>query len=225
MVPARLHWIALGAIAQLGERLDRTQEVAGSSPASSIIEPAANRRRNQDQTPTVRVRVTPLACPAIRWAPVSVGSWPKTAPSARHLDEGRLIGLAEDVRGWCAKRTWPARSGACRDGARRPDARQSWPVTIEHTTAAGPGLVVLRRRIGDMSGSTRCGLRQNLEAPSEELMERKRDEALGVIRGWGTKRAAFRPPSLVRDGRATARARRRGTCPASAGSCSGPCGP
>jgi hypothetical protein len=27
-----------GAIAQLGERLDRTQEVAGSSPASSIVE-------------------------------------------------------------------------------------------------------------------------------------------------------------------------------------------
>src|SRR5579864_8526629 len=27
----------LGAIAQLGERLDRTQEVAGSSPASSIV--------------------------------------------------------------------------------------------------------------------------------------------------------------------------------------------
>jgi hypothetical protein len=26
-----------GAIAQLGERLDRTQEVAGSSPASSIV--------------------------------------------------------------------------------------------------------------------------------------------------------------------------------------------
>ena len=28
--------LQLGAIAQLGERLDRTQEVAGSSPASSI---------------------------------------------------------------------------------------------------------------------------------------------------------------------------------------------
>jgi hypothetical protein len=28
-----------GAIAQLGERLDRTQEVAGSSPASSIRKP------------------------------------------------------------------------------------------------------------------------------------------------------------------------------------------
>jgi hypothetical protein len=28
-----------GAIAQLGERLDRTQEVAGSSPASSIGSP------------------------------------------------------------------------------------------------------------------------------------------------------------------------------------------
>ncbi len=28
--------LALGAIAQLEERLDRTQEVAGSSPASSI---------------------------------------------------------------------------------------------------------------------------------------------------------------------------------------------
>jgi hypothetical protein len=33
---------ARGAIAQLGERLDRTQEVAGSSPASSI-NTAANR--------------------------------------------------------------------------------------------------------------------------------------------------------------------------------------
>jgi hypothetical protein len=33
--PLRVH----GAIAQLGERLDRTQEVAGSSPASSIIPP------------------------------------------------------------------------------------------------------------------------------------------------------------------------------------------
>ena len=32
----------LGAIAQLGERLDRTQEVAGSSPASSTLEPAGN---------------------------------------------------------------------------------------------------------------------------------------------------------------------------------------
>jgi hypothetical protein len=31
-----LHWADRGAIAQLGERLDRTQEVAGSSPASSI---------------------------------------------------------------------------------------------------------------------------------------------------------------------------------------------
>jgi hypothetical protein len=29
--------VHLGAIAQLGERLDRTQEVAGSSPASSTI--------------------------------------------------------------------------------------------------------------------------------------------------------------------------------------------
>src|SRR6266508_375269 len=32
----RLHFADRGAIAQLGERLDRTQEVAGSSPASSI---------------------------------------------------------------------------------------------------------------------------------------------------------------------------------------------
>src|SRR5712691_10508243 len=31
----RLHFADRGAIAQLGERLDRTQEVAGSSPASS----------------------------------------------------------------------------------------------------------------------------------------------------------------------------------------------
>src|SRR3954453_15994555 len=34
-----LHYVpVLGAIAQLGERLDRTQEVGGSSPPSSILE-------------------------------------------------------------------------------------------------------------------------------------------------------------------------------------------
>src|SRR5215469_10684398 len=33
-----------GAIAQLGERLDRTQEVAGSSPASSIEKSPSSRR-------------------------------------------------------------------------------------------------------------------------------------------------------------------------------------
>src|SRR5918997_3758553 len=35
---APLPWSSHGAIAQLGERLDRTQEAAGSSPASSITE-------------------------------------------------------------------------------------------------------------------------------------------------------------------------------------------
>jgi hypothetical protein len=40
---AKLHWRDRGAIAQLGERLDRTQEVAGSSPASSINKRPANR--------------------------------------------------------------------------------------------------------------------------------------------------------------------------------------
>src|SRR4051812_34042358 len=40
---AKLHWRDRGAIAQLGERLDRTQEVAGSSPASSISKSPANR--------------------------------------------------------------------------------------------------------------------------------------------------------------------------------------
>src|SRR3954462_14108494 len=38
----KLHFADRGAIAQLGERLDRTQEVAGSSPASSIREGLAN---------------------------------------------------------------------------------------------------------------------------------------------------------------------------------------
>ena len=38
----RLHFADRGAIAQLGERLDRTQEVAGSSPASSTQEAPAN---------------------------------------------------------------------------------------------------------------------------------------------------------------------------------------
>ena len=37
-----LHYARRGAIAQLGERLDRTQEVAGSSPASSTSERPAN---------------------------------------------------------------------------------------------------------------------------------------------------------------------------------------
>ena len=40
---ARLQCGPLGAIAQLGERLDRTQEVAGSSPASSISKPLLSR--------------------------------------------------------------------------------------------------------------------------------------------------------------------------------------
>src|SRR4051812_48513297 len=38
----KLHFADRGAIAQLGERLDRTQEVAGSSPASSIQKLPAN---------------------------------------------------------------------------------------------------------------------------------------------------------------------------------------
>src|SRR4051812_46434971 len=36
--------VVRGAIAQLGERLDRTQEVAGSSPASSIAPEVACKR-------------------------------------------------------------------------------------------------------------------------------------------------------------------------------------
>jgi hypothetical protein len=49
VVAPRLHFghhavATHGAIAQLGERLDRTQEVGGSSPPSSIPKPAANRR-------------------------------------------------------------------------------------------------------------------------------------------------------------------------------------
>ena len=32
-----LVWTPFGAVAQLGERLDRTQEVRGSSPLSSIV--------------------------------------------------------------------------------------------------------------------------------------------------------------------------------------------
>src|SRR5439155_2803511 len=39
----RVHFADRGAIAQLGERLDRTQEVAGSSPASSISKRPAHR--------------------------------------------------------------------------------------------------------------------------------------------------------------------------------------
>src|SRR5439155_17901278 len=40
LAEAGLHLAFRGAIAQLGERLDRTQEVAGSSPASSIKQSA-----------------------------------------------------------------------------------------------------------------------------------------------------------------------------------------
>src|SRR5204863_5568434 len=55
----------LGAIAQLGERLDRTQEVGGSSPPSSIAKPPlsggffflARARRSGRSTVVYRVRV------------------------------------------------------------------------------------------------------------------------------------------------------------------------
>lgn len=42
---AALHCVRLGAIAQLGERLDRTQKVAGSSPASSTSNPRFSHKR------------------------------------------------------------------------------------------------------------------------------------------------------------------------------------
>ena len=61
MIAAGLQWrgrrgavrrAADGAIAQLGERLDRTQEVAGSSPASSIPRtappPSSDERRGDE---------------------------------------------------------------------------------------------------------------------------------------------------------------------------------
>ena len=44
----------LGAIAQLGERLVRNQEVAGSSPASSIFETPAQRRVSHRRRPSTK---------------------------------------------------------------------------------------------------------------------------------------------------------------------------
>src|SRR5262249_18729986 len=61
--PARLDCLLRGAIAQLGERLDRTQEVGGSNPPSSItrspcihtVSAAASRSRDTGRN----ARLTP----------------------------------------------------------------------------------------------------------------------------------------------------------------------
>jgi hypothetical protein len=59
-----LHWDPLGAIAQLGERLDRTQEVGGSSPPSSTREepspPRGFRRSGRERSswpPSINVAI------------------------------------------------------------------------------------------------------------------------------------------------------------------------
>jgi hypothetical protein len=54
--------VSLGAIAQLGERLDRTQEVAGSSPASSMA--VCSMGIGRDRPPS---EAAVLLQPVLRW--------------------------------------------------------------------------------------------------------------------------------------------------------------
>src|SRR3989442_11711412 len=55
----KLHCADRGAIAQLGERLDRTQEVAGSSPASSTPPGNPARCAGHDDFPAIEFRSEP----------------------------------------------------------------------------------------------------------------------------------------------------------------------
>jgi len=70
--PGSLHFCLCGAIAQLGERLDRTQEVGGSSPPSSIsksapLRPLASRLRSVHcREPSLRRSGFKSARPSVR---------------------------------------------------------------------------------------------------------------------------------------------------------------
>ena len=58
---APLPWSSHGAIAQLGERLDRTQEVVGSSPTSSIDPITGGASSQQAVDPRAHVAVGDVA--------------------------------------------------------------------------------------------------------------------------------------------------------------------
>jgi hypothetical protein len=90
-----------GAIAQLGERLDRTQEVAGSSPASSISKKVLLRRSSRGQAGTPASRLASAARPASRHgrrrrrASVPASSRPTPAPepdATQTLDQVAKLG-------------------------------------------------------------------------------------------------------------------------------------
>src|SRR5262249_27115653 len=81
-----------GAIAQLGERLDRTQEVAGSSPASSTPEP--QRRR----VLPFRARTSHVEeqreSPPMRAFPMTF------APTQSRTSTGTLLGVCVPFPSW-----------------------------------------------------------------------------------------------------------------------------
>src|SRR3954451_3232490 len=72
---------APGAIAQLGERLDRTQEVAGSSPASSISESPAIGRLFRPGDPPQPGSNRPQSPSGAHWCPLDSCFSPKAGVS------------------------------------------------------------------------------------------------------------------------------------------------
>ena len=77
--PAALHFFLRGAIAQLGERLDRTQEVGGSSPPSSI---SSGHVRTPDPRPRLGGRTS-------RWNRQATCLSPRVAGRRRRRKRGR----------------------------------------------------------------------------------------------------------------------------------------
>ena len=155
---------ACGAIAQLGERLDRTQEVAGSSPASSIEVPEKRTSRR-----------TRLATAAIAVQLVLAGLAPAARAEAPAVLDPHGVSVAA-YRGWAAwSRPDPA-TGQYALVARSPQgsislpavAESSSPFDVELGPAGGSGVAAVYSRCADTATLKGCHIVSlDLAAPEQ----------------------------------------------------------
>ena len=157
-----------GAIAQLGERLVRNQEVAGSSPASSIVPPRRARRRRPARpgSPSSARPVVPRAAPSSEQAPDPV---PEHRQEQAEAAEGRGGSRGHHRRGLrrggpglsrrgvgapgrmcplggggrCRRRVPLRFSSSCRHAASSPNRRfeVSWIMPLRPKRASRPVIV------------------------------------------------------------------------------------
>src|SRR3954452_6686691 len=126
---------APGAIAQLGERLDRTQEVAGSSPASSISESPAIGRLFRPGDPPQPGSNRPQNPSGAHWCPLDSCFSSKAGVS--QLAPGLLLSRESRSEGALAPE----------NGERRADLRRAVPgrgvdrPRVEHVVAGVQGVV------------------------------------------------------------------------------------